>query len=80
MKLTKEDLMRLPKERLAELLVEMQEPLTLTSPMKSPDITPSDYCFYVDGSCTNSHLCSVCPYKKITVTYDNANTISSAKS
>lgn len=36
MKLTKEDYMRLPKERLAELLVEMQEEQTITTPNTTP--------------------------------------------
>ena len=36
MKLTKEDLMRLPKERLAELLVELQEQQTITTPEPAP--------------------------------------------
>jgi hypothetical protein len=36
MKLTKEDYMRLPKERLAELLVELQETPTITTPDPSP--------------------------------------------
>ena len=36
MKLTKQDLMRLPKERLAELLVELQEQPTITTPEPSP--------------------------------------------
>ena len=36
MKLTKEDLMRLKKERLAELLVEMQDVPTITTPEPSP--------------------------------------------
>ena len=42
MKLTKEDYMRLPKERLAELLVEMQEaqPLTITAPAVEPNTIP----------------------------------------
>ncbi len=36
MKLRKEDYMRLPKERLAELLVEMQEEQTITTPEPAP--------------------------------------------
>lgn len=36
MKLSKQDLMRLPKERLAELLVEMQEAPTITTPEPTP--------------------------------------------
>jgi len=40
MKLTKEDYMRLPKERLAELLVEMQEVPTITTPEPMPIPTP----------------------------------------
>ena len=36
MKLTKQDLMRLPKERLAELLVEMQDIPTITTPEPTP--------------------------------------------
>jgi hypothetical protein len=37
MKLTKQDLMHLPKERLAELLVEMQE-VSITTPEPNPSI------------------------------------------
>ena len=36
MKLTKEDFMKLSKERLAELLVEMQEAPTITTPEPTP--------------------------------------------
>lgn len=47
MKLTKQDFMRLPKERLAELLVEMQEVPTITlpepSPMPAQPYNPSPY-------------------------------------
>ena len=48
MKLTKEDFMKLPKERLAELLVEMQEVPTITTPEQPisipapPSISPYD--------------------------------------
>ena len=45
MKLTKEDYMRLPKARLAELLVEAQEKeeLTLTSPSTTPYLPAEPY-------------------------------------
>lgn len=69
MKLTKQDLMRLPKERLAELIVEMQEEksLTLTTPEKDvphfiPFQTQHPYCWEAGGICTNPQMdCINCP-------------------
>lgn len=65
MKLTKEDYMRLPKERLAELLVELaNEPVAITksNPIQLPMGT--DYCFWCGGSCKHSGDCLTCPYKE----------------
>ena len=68
MKLTKQDLLRLPKERLAEIIVEMQEePLTITTPEKDvPHFIPFQsqhpYCWEPGGTCTNPHFdCINCP-------------------
>lgn len=65
MKLTKQDLMRLPKERLAEIIVEMQgKEMTL---IPTPSITPQTpsyhpYCWEPGGTCTNPHFdCINCP-------------------
>lgn len=65
MKLTKEDYMRLPKERLAELLVELNNPV-ITLPPESPSIPimptkPSGW--GCDGTiCTNPQMdCINCP-------------------
>lgn len=60
MKLTKEDYMRLPKERLAELLVERDKlgfaPTWVNQPMQT---TP---CYAPDGICTNPQMdCINCP-------------------
>ena len=43
MKLTKEDYMRLPKERLAELLVERDNVEIPVAPNTTPNITPYIY-------------------------------------
>ena len=62
MKLTKADYMRLSKERLAELLVELQEPLTITTPeLPRMPTTPSGW--GCDGTvCTNPLMdCINCP-------------------
>lgn len=67
MKLTKQDLMRLPKEGLAEIIVEMQEPLTLTTPEKDvPHFIPLQnihpFCYEPGGHCTNPQMdCINCP-------------------
>lgn len=76
MKLTKDDLMRLPKERLAEIIVEMQEePLTLTTPEKGvPHFIPVQashpYCWEPGGMCTNPQMdCINCPKHNSTIPY-----------
>lgn len=67
MKLTKEDYMRLKKERLAELLVEIQEhpiePERITLP--TMPTTPFGIRGGCDGTiCTNPHMdCINCPRK-----------------
>ena len=69
MKLTKEDLMRLPKERLAELLVEMDTVKAIEkieiqpSPIPLRDTKPSGW--GCDGTyCTNPfHDCINCPQR-----------------
>lgn len=75
MKLTKQDLMRLPKERLAEIIVEMQEPLTLTTPEKDvPHFIPFQntrpFCYEPGGHCTNPQMdCINCPKHNSTIPY-----------
>lgn len=57
--LTKEDYMKLPKERLAELLVERDRQLPIIEPPFSGKIIP---CYAPDGVCTNPHRdCINCP-------------------
>ena len=70
MKLTKQDLLRLPKERLAEIIVEMQEePLTITTPERDvPHFIPFQntrpLCWEPGGTCTNPQMdCINCPKK-----------------
>ena len=61
MKLTKEDYMRLPKERLAELIVEMDSHPIMPPiwPDKPPQFPP---CYAPDGICTNPQMdCINCP-------------------
>lgn len=66
MRPTKEDLMRLPKERLAEIILEMQkEYQTITTPDATPIPrfpTPPSYCFYVGGPCEFNGDCFMCPH------------------
>lgn len=77
MKLTKADLMRLPKERLAEIIVEMQgeQNLTLTTPEKEvPRFIPLQashpYCWEPGGICTNPLMdCINCPKHNSTMPY-----------
>ena len=63
MKLTKEDYMRLPKERLAELLVEMGSPLI--EPIQIPVMPTTPSGWGCDGvHCTNPQMdCINCPRK-----------------
>ena len=66
--LTKEDYMKLPKERLAELLVEKDKQLPIIVPPFSSKITP---CYAPDGICTNPQRdCINCPktYEQSTIT------------
>lgn len=67
--LTKEDYMKLDKERLAELLVEKDNEIErlrqyyppVISPYLQPDLTPK---CYAGGICTNPHMdCINCPRK-----------------
>ena len=61
MKLTKEDYMRLSKERLAELLVERDEKEFMPPiwPDKPPQFPP---CYTPEGICTNPQMdCINCP-------------------
>ena len=66
MNLTKDDLMRLPKERLAEMILEMDKqqivyPINI-QPVQVGTYTPP--CFAPDGVCTNPfHDCINCPGK-----------------
>lgn len=65
MKLTKEDYMRLPKERLAELLAEMDNNPGEPIQIPTMPITPSIW--GCDGiHCTNPHMdCINCPRRTI---------------
>ena len=57
--LTKEDYMKLPKERLAELLVERDRQLPIIVQPFSSKILP---CYAPDGICTNPQRdCINCP-------------------
>ena len=74
MKLTKEDYMRLPKERLAELLVERDEKEFMPPiwPDKPTQFLP---CYAPDGICTNPHMdCINCPRKTTGGVYTSPNT------
>ena len=67
MKLTKEDYMRLPKERLAELLVEMDshpiEPIVIPAQPTSPSVTEcSARTLEVDWP--YHHLCRFSEYQR----------------
>lgn len=69
MKLTKEDLMRLPKERLAEIILEMQKEYpAITTPDATPyplfPTPPSYYCVYVGGPCNFNRDCFMCPHRR----------------
>ena len=77
--MTKDDYMRLPKERLAELLVEMEQRICPSTPIPSNPIptmpaTPSGW--MCDGThCTNPHHdCINCPIKFTSggITYSNS--------
>ena len=62
--MTKEDYMKLPKERLAELLVERDIPQMSPSPTYIPTIIQQarPLCYEPKGTCTNSfHDCVNCP-------------------
>lgn len=74
MKLTKEDYMRLPKERLAELLVEMDShPI---EPIQIPAIPVTTSGWRCDGiHCTNPQMdCINCPRKTTGGTIASPNT------
>ena len=74
MKLTKEDYMKLPKERLAELLVEMQETKIDTPTIPVMPTKPSGW--GCDGiHCTNPQMdCINCPRKTSGGVYTAPNT------
>jgi len=73
MKLTKEDYMRLPKERLAELLAEMDD--VKIEPIQIPE-KPNNIIGWCDGTvCTNPHMdCINCPRVTTAKTYTSPNT------
>lgn len=80
MKLTKQDLMRLPKERLAEIIVEMQEKEMTLIP--TPSITPESPSIYTkpcvyapNGKCDYCGGCWLCPYKQTSATIFKAEDI-----
>lgn len=82
MKLTKSDLMRLSKERLAEIILEMQEKetLTLTTPAPELRLVPVQvdhpFCWEPGGMCTNPQMdCINCPkYKSYVYTGPHIDT------
>lgn len=64
MKMTKEDYMHLPKERLAEMLVEKDN-----QPRISPAIHNNWWCSLSGRMCTNPfHDCFNCPNQSYTIT------------
>ena len=68
--MTKEDYMHLPKERLAELLVEKDN-----QPRISPAISNNWWCSLNDRMCTNPfHDCFNCPNRNLTITYTTNGT------
>lgn len=79
MKLTKEDYMRLPKERLAELLEERDTNEGPILPHRVfPFADPGSYktpCYAPDGICTNPQMdCINCPRKTSGGTITSPNT------
>lgn len=76
MKLTKQDYMRLSKERLAELLVEMENSNPLISPFPMPTMPTTPSGWGCDGTiCTNPHMdCINCPRKTTGGIYTAPNT------
>ena len=70
MKLTKKDYMRLPKERLAELLELRDKADELMGRITSPSIVVAPYnppCYAPDGICTNPQMdCINCPKRGLT--------------
>lgn len=74
MKLTKQDYMRLPKERLAELLVERDN--EILTPITLPTIPSNPSLFWCDGiHCTNPQMdCINCPRHGVTITGPNTAT------
>lgn len=74
MKLTKQDYMRLSKERLAELLAEMDShPI---EPIQIPVMPTTPSGWWCDGTiCTNPHMdCINCPRKTTGGVYTSPNT------
>ena len=70
--MTKEDYMRLPKERLAELLAEKDKLVMAPITIPSSPISPYsfDYCPLSGGACSNPfHDCFNCPRHAIGITY-----------
>ena len=68
--MTKEDYMRLPKERLAEMLVEKENvPTSIPAyPLSIPWYTM--WCPLTNGFCTNPHHdCYNCPHHAVTAGY-----------
>ena len=65
--MTKEDYMKLPKERLAELLVEMEKSLLPVIQMPPQTIIHQEarpLCYEPGGTCTNPQMdCINCPRK-----------------
>ena len=70
MKLTKDDYMRFPKERLAELLELRDKADELIGRITPPSIVVAPYnppCYAPDGICTNPQMdCINCPKRGLT--------------
>lgn len=70
MKLTKKDYMRMPKERLAELLELRDKADELMDRIAPPSIVVAPYtppCYAPDGICTNPQMdCVNCPKRCLT--------------
>ena len=82
MNLTKDDLMQLSKERLAELLLDMDQQ-QVVHPINIPPIQVGTYnppCYAPNGICTNPfHDCINCPAKNNSSGKITINTASSAE-
>ena len=74
--MTKEDYMHLPKERLAEMLVERDQAIVCKpNTINVPYIHVDDTCPNTGGLCINPfHDCINCPKRHISVQYETTST------